>query len=46
MCDIVITDDYANQVYCQYEADAQKFQEAHKYSKHGIGKKMKSNNCL
>ena len=43
MCDIIISDEYGKQVYCQYGADAGMFLEAHKYSMHGIGEKLKYN---
>ena len=43
MSDVIISDEYGNQVPCHYGADAQEFLEGHKYSKHGIKQKLKCN---
>ena len=44
-CHVIITGQYSNQVSSQYGANVEKFLDAHKYSKHGIGQKLRCNNC-
>ena len=45
MCDVILTDQFGNQLSFRYGEVAQKFLETHKYSKHGTGQELKCNNC-